>query len=345
VLLTLCVGIAVADLKFLQSSYYGCTTTYYLGYCQTCYTSSSSYSYYYIYEQNGAYYYLNGTSEVCDIYSNNTSEGIPIPRSNECPYNDPCSITYDSSYRFDALTVSTVQPPLKMTSLYGDYDYQIIGELQQNSVSVYSPQLQQLVFTSSSGDRLHFIKKLSLTQFVTNFGIYDIGKQYTVSDFTFTYQSYQSETLPSIPPFNPPTKPTSGVAAFLSPFSSIEVTDPSKSFLVQYFPFEVILYGKNAQTDFQGITLSNPFFGFTNMEFYPPYADDDEGTFVFQLQSDSDYRAVPCEYGSSSSFEAYGFEVSFSLDFSGFSLSFSLEEFDFRNNKHASADSMAFNLF
>jgi len=340
-LLAICLSVVTCELTLAQSSYYGYCENVSFG-CYTCYDGLYD-NWYNIYEENGVYYYLNSTSSVV---CSNFSGGIPIPMDNYCDFSVYCSITYQESYRFDSLSVSTSSPSLRMTTAAEDDYY--IGEISSSSVSIYGPRLLELFFTDNTGERLHFIKKISTTQYATNFGVYEIGTQTSVDSFTFTYKSYQSSKPPTIPPFDPPTIPTSGVGAFLYPYPGMEVTDSSKSFIFSAGDYGVVLFGKNAETDFKGITLYNPIFGIRNLAFYPPYDDPDDGTIVFQTAEGSDYRAVPCEYDQSGSFEAYDFEVDLSdllsvLE-SGSFFSLSLDAIESRA-KPSSADSMAFNLF
>lgn len=263
-----------------------------------------------------------------------------------------CSITYDTSYRYSGLSVSTSSPPLRVTNLIGDGSDIGLGKISYSSVSIYTEILRQVIFADASGNKLHFIKQISATQFLTNFGVYTIGAQTKMSSFTFTYESYQSDTPPITPPFNPPALPTSGVAAYLYPVLGMEVTDSSKSFIYSYEEVGVLFFGKNAQTDFKGINLYNPLYGMRDLAFYPPYdpVNNNDGTIVFQTVEGSEYRGFPCEYDSSGSFEFYDFEVSLSdvLDSfpSFFSISLSLDEFDSQDSRaKQSADNMAFSLF
>lgn len=257
-----------------------------------------------------------------------------------------CGITYTVSYRYDKFELSTSSPPLKVGIFDVDDDFPSrYGVVSSSSVTLESETLQQLFFSAGSND-LHFIKKLSSTQYLTNFGVYQIGQQVSHSGFTFTYTSYQSSTPPAnLPPVTPPT---SGALAYFAPFASIQVTDSSKSVNFIHGEQGFILAAQDATTDFQGVTLYNPVFGIRGLALYPPYDPNvnDHGTLVFQRLESSDYHAIAAEYSQSGSIEYYEVEFSLSFEILHYFLSFSLSLDEFETEKKpGSADSMAFNLF
>merc|ERR1719201_771340 len=131
--------------------------------CHSCYNDEGQFvSYLSIYENPSDVSYYNSTE-----YCNSGTYQTAIQGSCSSAHAK-CTVFYSVSYVMDELTVSSTSP-LKVFFGPHDDDDTVFGHVSSTS-AVIKGSIKQ-TFIESNGQTLHIIKKVSATEYVTNYGV------------------------------------------------------------------------------------------------------------------------------------------------------------------------------
>ena len=235
------------------------------------------------------------------------------------------------SATFLSLTLTSTEAVV--VSFVGDES--VYAQISSNKVSAQGEKLG--VQVHSDGKDFFVERRVSLTQYSSNLGVFTLGETYTRTPFTFTVSLTEID-FPLPPVHSDVTTIT------FSPFFSVQVTDDNTYPTIHEYnsEIEVLVDGTN---NLEGLVLTNPFYSLQNMTLFPPFEqNNNHGQLVFQLEaSSSPFLTVECYHDSTLGNAGYKYNK-YDCELGSFfaSLSFSLEVGE---KKIRQPDEMSFSLF
>ena len=307
------------------------------GVCQVreagnCYQCADKYYYIHLDEYSGdVFYTVSDTLYDCE---NSHTNGIQAEETS-CNSTIPaCQVTYSSVYNLFILDVESTSP-ISMYLLPVRYyaNAEPMVELT-STTALLSNGVEHAIF-QSGGSKLRVVDtQISNTQYLTNFGVLNIGQQYSFESFSFVLTKKVLEDIDSIKYFvGNSTASISSIVQF-APFTNIAVaSDVVVPFAVSDFELKMFLQSTEV---LQNVTIGVPTVSFSDIVMYPPYEDPSSATMVYQIEELSTYGDHACDYHYESSKEL----STYLCYFSGLaSIIVEIEKYK------TSTDDMAFELF